>query len=120
MKLIKKGVLGLLVLITFSTVTGITPVGQSLIGAETAEAATWGGVYYSPAYTRKIQRSLNNFKRRYPVGYGITYKFLNEDGSYGNLTAVAVKQFQYAYRGQLKQDGHCGANTWRILSQFYY
>lgn len=92
---------------------------ESVVAPQKVEASYYKGYYYSPAYTKQIQRSLNNFKRKYPSGY-VSYGWLAEDGQYGSLTGQAVSQFQYAFRGQLSQDGLCGPKTWAILKNYYY
>ncbi|EUJ29879.1 Putative peptidoglycan binding domain [Listeria grayi] len=114
---------GLLVLITLSTVTGITPIGQGIIGAKTVDAAVYRNAFgsrnYSYAYTIKIQKALNNFGA---LNQSKFYINLKKDGVYGAKTAEAVSIFQGEAR--LKVDGHCGAeatgNTWNKLKIYYW
>lgn len=98
MKHLKKLLIGVAATITFGVVTGITPIANNLIGAETAEAAKPVLAYGSMGSDVKIVQRILGIKA---------------DGVYGVNTRNAVWYYQHG-RG-LVPDGIVGPKTWRAM-----
>ncbi|MGG5372874.1 peptidoglycan-binding domain-containing protein [Enterococcus sp. AZ196] len=96
----KKVIIGLMAVVSLGVVTGVTPVANDLIGAETVEAAKAKPLlaYGSMGNDVKIVQRI--------VGVKV-------DGVFGKDTYNAVWYYQYG-RG-LKADGIVGKATWRAM-----
>lgn len=97
--------MGFATIMVFGAVTGITPIGQKLMGAETAEAA-----YYAGVNVVDIQRAVNIYH------LNGTHKQIGLDGINGRDTRAAITNFQI--RNGLYVDGLCGKTTWGKLKLY--
>lgn len=95
MKNVKKIVVGCLALITFSVITGVTPVAQNLIGAETAEAAV-------------------------PLSIKVSVKKYSGDNGYYVWVNKSSNGFLYSGKVYLTGGGRDSKGNYRVYSGYIY